>query len=76
MIFYGTFPQYFLLLSIFSSTSVKIPNPSFGIGIGRYFSSKIFSDILPPHFGKTQAALDNSFKDCTLFTNGFVTEDK
>ena len=67
---------FLLLSSIFSSTSVTIPNPSFGIGKGQYFSSKTFSDIFPPHFSKTQAAHDNSFKDCSLFTDGFGTEDK
>ena len=67
---------FFWLFSIFSSTSETISKPSFGIGIGRYFSSKTFSDIFPPHFIKTEGAHDNSFKDCLLSTDGFGTEDK
>ena len=70
------FHNIFWLFSIFSSTSVTISKPSFGIGKGRYFSSKTFSDIFHPHFSKTQAAHDNSFKDCLLVTDGFGTEDK
>ena len=63
---------FLLLSSIFSSASITIPNPSFGIGKSRYFSSKTFSDIFTPHFGETQAAPGNSFTTAQYSQMGLV----